>query len=217
MTSRTLIDHGTFYEGPRWHDGRWWVSDFYRKLVLSFDADGGDVREELTVEQRPVRVGWTLDGDLLVVSQMDHSLLRRSADGTVTTVASFGEHCGGFANDMVVDAHGRAYIGNAGFDLMARGEPPPPTLSGSTRMASWTLPVELSDFVFYTGCNVLKTSHIAFVFVNGEQLWPVFFSLYWVQCCSLLAKKRLRKFANPLPSVQARWGVGSSPISLSVN
>jgi sugar lactone lactonase YvrE len=123
METRTLIDHGTFYEGPRWHDGRWWVSDFYRKLVLSLDADGGDVREELTVETLPSGLGWTEDGDLLVVSQMDHSLLRRAADGTVNTVASFGEHCGGFANDMVVDAYGRAYIGNAGFDLMARGEP----------------------------------------------------------------------------------------------
>ena len=123
MTSRTLIDHGTFYEGPRWHDGRWWVSDFYRKQVLSFDPDGGDLREELTVESLPSGLGWTTDGDLLVVSQMDHSLLRRASDGSVTTVASFGEHCGGFANDMVVDAQGRAYIGNAGFDLMAGGEP----------------------------------------------------------------------------------------------
>ncbi len=123
MTSRILVDHGTFYEGPRWRDGRWWVSDFYRKLVLSFDADGGDLREELVVEQLPSGLGWTPDGDLLVVSQRDHSLLRRVADGTVTTVASFGEHCGGFANDMVVDVHGRAYIGNAGFDIMGGGEP----------------------------------------------------------------------------------------------
>ena len=123
MTTRTLIDHGTFYEGPRWHDGRWWVSDFYRRVVLSFDPDGGDLREELVVEQLPSGLGWTPDGDLLVVSQMDHALLRRAGDGTVTTVATFGEHCGGFANDMVVDAKGRAFIGNAGFDLMAGGEP----------------------------------------------------------------------------------------------
>ena len=123
MTTRTLIDHGTFYEGPRWHDGRWWVSDFYRRVVLSFDPDGGDLREELVVEQLPSGLGWTPDGDLLVVSQMDHALLRRATDGTVTTVATFGEHCGGFANDMVVDATGRAFIGNAGFDLMAGGEP----------------------------------------------------------------------------------------------
>ena len=91
--------------------------------MLSFDPDGGDLREELVVEQLPSGLGWTPDGDLLVVSQMDHALLRRAADGTVTTVATFGEHCGGFANDMVVDAKGRAYIGNAGFDLMAGGEP----------------------------------------------------------------------------------------------
>ena len=123
MTSRTLIDHGTFYEGPRWHDGRWWVSDFYRRVVLSLDAEGGDVREELTVEALPSGLGWAPDGSLLVVSQTDHKLLRRTADGAVTEVAAFGEHCGGFANDMVVDAQGRAYIGNAGFDLMAGGEP----------------------------------------------------------------------------------------------
>jgi sugar lactone lactonase YvrE len=121
--TRTLIDHGTFYEGPRWHDGRWWVSDFYRNLVLSFDADGGDVREELTVEAMPSGLGWAPDGSLLVVSMTDHRLLRRTEDGSVVEVAAFGEHCGGFANDMVVDSQGRAYIGNAGFDLMAGGEP----------------------------------------------------------------------------------------------
>jgi sugar lactone lactonase YvrE len=123
MTTRTLIDHGTFYEGPRWHEGRWWVSDFYRKVVLSFDADGGDLREELTVDAQPSGLGWAPDGSLLVVSMLDHGLLRRSPDGTVSQVATYGEHCGGFANDMVVDARGRAYIGNAGFDLMS-GEPP---------------------------------------------------------------------------------------------
>ena len=123
MTSRTLIDHGTFYEGPRWHDGRWWVSDFYRRVVLSFDADGGDLQEELHVAAQPSGLGWAPDGSLLVVSMTDHKLLRRAVDGTVTEVAEYSEHCGGFANDMVVDAQGRAYIGNAGFDLMAGGEP----------------------------------------------------------------------------------------------
>jgi sugar lactone lactonase YvrE len=123
MATRTLIDHGTFYEGPRWHDGRWWVSDFYRRVVLSFDADGGDLREELHVEAQPSGLGWAPDGSLLVVSMTDYKLLRRSPDGEVSEVAEYGEHCGGFANDMVVDAKGRAYIGNAGFDLMAGGEP----------------------------------------------------------------------------------------------
>jgi sugar lactone lactonase YvrE len=116
---RILVDHGSFYEGPRWHDGRWWVSDFYRRVVLSFDGDGRDLLEELRVEAMPSGLGWTPDGDLLVVSMQDHRLLRRRPGGAAEVVASFGELCGGFANDMVVDAAGRAYIGNAGFDLMA--------------------------------------------------------------------------------------------------
>ena len=29
----TLLEGGSFFEGPRWHEGRWWVSDFYRHLV----------------------------------------------------------------------------------------------------------------------------------------------------------------------------------------
>jgi len=121
--SETLIDHGTFYEGPRWHEGRWWVSDFYRHVVLSFAPDGTDGREELAVPGQPSGLGWAPDGSLLVVSMTDCRLLRRRLDGGIDEVASFGEHCGGNANDMVVDAHGRAYIGNFGFD-MAAGEAP---------------------------------------------------------------------------------------------
>jgi sugar lactone lactonase YvrE len=37
----TLLEGGSFFESPRWHDGRWWVSDFYRHLVLAVTA-GGD-------------------------------------------------------------------------------------------------------------------------------------------------------------------------------
>jgi hypothetical protein len=35
---RTLLGGGAFFESPRWRDGRWWwVSDFYRHLVLTVD------------------------------------------------------------------------------------------------------------------------------------------------------------------------------------
>jgi sugar lactone lactonase YvrE len=123
--TRTLIDHGSFYEGPRWHEGRWWVSDFFRHVVLSFDADGGDLREELRLEGdgRPSGLGWTPDGDLLVVSMLDHRLVRRDEGGSTVVVADISEHCGGNANDMVVDAQGRAYIGNFGFDMAASAQP----------------------------------------------------------------------------------------------
>ncbi len=118
----TLLEGGSFFEGPRWHDGRWWVSDFYTQLVRTIEP-GGRVEDVLTVEQQPSGLGWLPDGSLLVVSMRDHRILRRSPDGEVTLHADVSEHCGGHLNDLVVDAHGRAWVGNFGFDLMGGGAP----------------------------------------------------------------------------------------------
>jgi sugar lactone lactonase YvrE len=119
---QVLLEGGAFFEGPRWHEGRWWVSDFYRHLVLTVDADGRS-EEILTVEGQPSGLGWMPDGSLLVVSMRDHRILRRSPDGDVTLHADAGEHCRGHLNDMVVDRHGRAYAGTFGFDLMGGADP----------------------------------------------------------------------------------------------
>jgi len=123
----TLLEGGSFFEGPRWHDGRWWVSDFYRHVVLAID-EGGRAEEVMTVEAQPSGLGWMPDGSMLVVSMKDHRLLRRSPDGAVSVHADVTEHCGGHLNDMVVDPEGRAYVGNFGFDLMAGADPAPAAL-----------------------------------------------------------------------------------------
>lgn len=119
----TLAEGGAFFEGPRWHEGRWWVSDFYRYGVYAYGTDGSE-EQILTVERAPSGLGWLPDGSLLVVSMKDHRLLRRDDEtGEVEVVADMSEHCGGVANDMVVDAVGRAYVGNFGFDLMKLEDP----------------------------------------------------------------------------------------------
>ena len=118
----TLLERGAFFEAPRWRDGRWWVSDFYRHLVLTVTADGA-TEEVLEVEGQPSGLGWMPDGSLLVVSMRDRRILRRAPDGTVTEHADVSRFCGGHLNDMVVDAKGRAYAGEFGFDLMAFGDP----------------------------------------------------------------------------------------------
>jgi sugar lactone lactonase YvrE len=118
---RTLLEGGAFFESPRWHDGRWWLSDFYRHRVLTVTEDG---REEtmLEVEGQPSGLGWMPDGSLLVVSMRDRRILRW--DGSSQALhADVAEYCGGHLNDMVVDARGRAYAGNFGFDLMAFADP----------------------------------------------------------------------------------------------
>ena len=117
-----FAEGGCYFECPRWHDGRWWASDFYRYGVFTYDADGGE-ELVLEVEAQPSGLGWLPDGDLLVVSMKDRRVLRRAADGSVSVHADVSGLAGGHLNDMVVDRQGRAYAGNFGFDLMGGGQP----------------------------------------------------------------------------------------------
>ena len=71
MTDQTsiLLDDLTFPEGPRWHDGRLWFSDFYAHEVVAVDLEGN--RETIVkVPGQPSGLGWTPDGRLLVVSTL---------------------------------------------------------------------------------------------------------------------------------------------------
>jgi sugar lactone lactonase YvrE len=122
---RTVLEGFSFLEGPRWRDGRLWVSDFYTHRVVSTDP-GGDVREEAEVPGQPSGLGWLPDGRLLVVSMRDRRLLRREPDGALVEHADLSGFAGGHVNDMVVDAEGRAFVGDFGFDLMS-GAPLRPT------------------------------------------------------------------------------------------
>jgi sugar lactone lactonase YvrE len=53
----------------------------------------------------------------------DHRLLGWSEDVGLSEHAEVSQYCGGHLNDMVVDARGRAYVGNFGFDLMGGANP----------------------------------------------------------------------------------------------
>jgi sugar lactone lactonase YvrE len=113
-----LIEGLSFAEAPRWHDGRLWIADMYTHRVLAIGLDG---RAETVVDvpQQPSGMGWLPDGRLLVVSMRDRKILRREPDGTLAEHADLFHLAPWHLNDMVVDAKGRAYVGNAGFDFMA--------------------------------------------------------------------------------------------------
>ncbi len=119
QTSVLLTDL-TFPEGPRWHEGRLWFSDFYAHEVIALGLDG---KRETMVEVpgQPSGLGWTPDGRLLVVSMTDRRLLRLDPGGLVE-VADLSDLAAFHCNDMVVDGDGGAYVGNFGFNSHA-GEP----------------------------------------------------------------------------------------------
>ena len=86
--------------------------------MLSAEEDGSDLRTEAEVPAQPSGLGWLPDGRMLVVSMRDAGCSAARPTARWSTHADLGEHVGGYPNDMVVDAQGRAYVGNFGFDLM---------------------------------------------------------------------------------------------------
>ncbi|NJD32514.1 MAG: SMP-30/gluconolactonase/LRE family protein [Gammaproteobacteria bacterium] len=116
MTKATVLAEGLYFgEGPRWHDGRLWFSDFYDHAVKSMDPSGA-IRTELVIDDQPSGLGWLPDGRLLVVAMHAMRLLRVDPDG-VKVHADLSGVAAYHANDMVVDRSGRAYVGNFGFRL----------------------------------------------------------------------------------------------------
>jgi sugar lactone lactonase YvrE len=124
LTPQVLLDGLAFLEGPRWHAGKLWFSDMFAEKVMTVDAQGQS-EVVTTVPARPSGLGFLPDGRLLIVSMRDRRLLRLDGS-TLTVVADLNPLVKGDINDMVVDAQGRAYIGNFGYDLFS-GEAPQPT------------------------------------------------------------------------------------------
>jgi sugar lactone lactonase YvrE len=57
MSDTTILLEGLcFGEGPRWHEGRLWFSDFYARAVKSVDENGA-VRTELELDDQPSGLG----------------------------------------------------------------------------------------------------------------------------------------------------------------
>ncbi|MFI4976173.1 MAG: SMP-30/gluconolactonase/LRE family protein [Caulobacterales bacterium] len=111
-----LLGGLAFPEGPRWRDGELYFSDMHGHEVVAMKPDGS----RRTVYRHAGAVsglGWLPDGRMLVVSMGDRRLIRLEADGRAVEHADLSSIAAHNANDMVVDAKGRAYVGNFGFEF----------------------------------------------------------------------------------------------------
>ena len=145
-----LADGLAFPEGPRWHGGALWLSDMQGREVVRLGEDG--VLESVAqVPECPSGLGFLPDGRLIVVSQHDRRLLRLDEDG-LHEHADLSDLAPWHLNDMAVDAHGRAYVGNYG-DASVPPDPPAPTVlilvepDGSARVVA-------DDLLFPNGVAV---------------------------------------------------------------
>lgn len=127
MDTHTLTEVASgfhYLEAPRWHSGQLVFSDFYSYAVYAIPVGDRPVRREeatklAVVPNQPSGIGWLPDGRLLIVSQNDRRVLVQERDGTLSEYADLSGFTDHQINDMVVDSHGRAYIGSLGFDIMS--------------------------------------------------------------------------------------------------
>ena len=113
-----------FPESPRWHAGQLYLAEKRAGRVLAIAADGS-MRTVAEIDGEPGGLGWTPDGDLLVVAMARRRVVRVDGDGRAALVADLSAITTCKCNDMIVDAHGNAYVGDFGYDLLA-GAPPAP-------------------------------------------------------------------------------------------
>lgn len=108
-----------FLEGPRWRKDSLYFSDMHSEAVFRW-CEGKGVEKVVEVRERPSGLGWDPQGRLLIVSMGNRSLMRW--DGSqLETVADLSSIATFDTNDMVVDAHGGAYIGNFGSSIEGEG------------------------------------------------------------------------------------------------
>jgi sugar lactone lactonase YvrE len=112
-----LADGFKFLEAPKWHDGQLWVSDVFDNRVFALAPDG-ERREVCIVPARPSGQGFLPDGRHIVVSAKDCRLVEVK-DGNLSTYADLSGYAAGYVNDFAIDADGRMYVGDFGYDYDA--------------------------------------------------------------------------------------------------
>lgn len=106
----TLAKGFCFGEGPRWFEGLLWFSDMLGEAVHTVTLEGSVTTLRLP-GHAPSGLGFRPDGTLLIVSAEHRVILSYDGD-TVTEIADLSQTVPANLGDLVVDGHGRAYVGS---------------------------------------------------------------------------------------------------------
>jgi len=133
MKSQILMSGLVFVESARWHQGRFWFSDWGTQQIFALDANGQhEVAIRISnrsagqeeVARGPLCFDFLPDGRLLIVTGREGRILLQENNGELSTYADLAPISRFPWNDIVVDSRGNAYVGNTGFDFPGGGFAP---------------------------------------------------------------------------------------------
>lgn len=115
---KALVDSSKglkFTESPRWHNGKLWFLDIHDKRIKTVDLTGSvaTVVELLFI---PNSFGLTSQGTVVVGDAFQRRIYRQAQDGLqeVADISEMTEFC---LSDGIVDAKGRLYVGDIGYNF----------------------------------------------------------------------------------------------------
>ena len=118
----TLAEGFVFLEGPRWHDGKLWVSDMWGHTIYTL-TEAGERTVIAEIPERPSGLNFLPDRTLVVVSMADRKLVKVDGEGVLSDYADLSSLVSADINDSIADGDGNIYVGNFGFDLMNGADP----------------------------------------------------------------------------------------------
>ena len=112
----TLLTEGIIFgEGPRWRDGKLYLSDMLGKKIYAID-DAGNKEVVVQVPNQPNGICFAPDGTLIHCSMFDQALYK-VVDGEDVLYKDLSPLMTGYCGDIVMDDAGRIYVDDVGARL----------------------------------------------------------------------------------------------------
>jgi len=114
----TLVDSAKglkFTESPRWRNGKLWFLDIHDKRIKTVDLTGS-VATVMELPFIPNGFGLTPEGTVVVGDAFQRRIYRQTEAGLqdVADISALTEFC---LSDGIVDAKGRLYVGDIGYNF----------------------------------------------------------------------------------------------------
>lgn len=122
---KTLADATTglkFTESPRWHNGKLWFIDIHDQRIKTLDLSGS-VTTVLELPFIPNGFGLTPEGTVVVGDAFQRRIYRTEG-ATLEPVADIRHLTRFCLSDGIVDAKGRLYVGDIGYNFLDPGAKP---------------------------------------------------------------------------------------------